>query len=255
MKFNITFITIILSIFLLGCKQQESEIQHLANVEYAYTKMDKKIQAIDSTLDKIIAPYRKEMGSEMQQEIGIIEEDLVKRKPNSNMGNWFADILEDEAKVVFPDIKIDFAFQNYGGLRVPVMAKGPITKGDIFELMPFDNTLIASKIGQKEMQQLMDRIANYGGWPISRSLSFEIKDSLAVNIKLNGKSISEQDSFMVALPDYVANGGDDCEFLKGKIFRNSGRFIRDIVIEHIERDAKIDQIQFVDHTERITTNQ
>ncbi|MBL0145080.1 MAG: 5'-nucleotidase C-terminal domain-containing protein [Chitinophagaceae bacterium] len=41
---------------------------------------------------------------------------------------------------------------NYGGIRLPAIPAGNITRGKIFELAPFDNIIVLQKISGKTFQ-------------------------------------------------------------------------------------------------------
>ena len=175
-----------------------------------------------------------EMAKEMDVVIGELEVDLVKSKPNSNLGNWFTDIIYEEANKMFFK-EVDVAIQNQGGFRLPGIGKGPLTVGRIYELMPFDNMLVVLEIPGPVFKEFLDGIARYGGWPISKSLSFRITDErVADDIKIAGQPFHMDSTYRVALPDYVANGGDSAKYLSDLPQENSGVFVRDAIIVHLE---------------------
>ncbi|HPQ20929.1 MAG TPA: hypothetical protein PK147_03710, partial [Saprospiraceae bacterium] len=84
----------------------------------------------DPVIDSIIQPYKAVLDSKMKRVIAYNPVVLEKQKPNSNMGNWFADLLGDIAVKEWGN-KVDFAFQNYGGIRLPSIGKGNISVGTI----------------------------------------------------------------------------------------------------------------------------
>lgn len=231
----------------------EPMVQHLADAEVENLRLD-STRVEDSSIDALIAPYRAEIQKEMSVVINHLDEDLTKRRPNSNLGNWFCDLLLDAGNELF-DIDADFAAHNYGGIRVPSMAKGPITKGKIFELMPFDNTLLYLEMDASLVQQLLDRIAEYGGWPISKNLSFTVQDSSATNILIKGKPLSEDKTYLVLLPDYIANGGDNCDFLYAAKRTDSDKYIREVVINHLMKMQENSVPNTIDSKERIIMTQ
>ena len=233
---------------LLACKTNKTYI-----TELDYTRIDLEPSfPSESEIEKIIAPYKEKLGNEMDEILAQNEQDLRKQKPNSFLGNWFTDILHEQGEKL-TNLEIDFAAQNHGGFRIPVVPKGPIPVGKIYELMPFDNTLIILELDGSTTKKLIDRIADYGGWPISKGLSFVLDDGKASNILINGKALDLQGTYTIALPDYVANGGDDCEFLKGQKAINTGVFIRDVVINYLRQFPSSDNIT-VDKTKRIIIN-
>lgn len=240
---RILCLTLVLS---SGCKS----VQHLSSVQTQNIRTDGTIPG-DSSIESMIAPYRSQMADEMNEVLGQLEEDLVKQKPNSNMGNWFCDILYDEANKMFFD-EVDFAIQNYGGLRLSSVPKGPLTRGEIFQLMPFDNTLVVLQVDGKTMQTLLDAMANSGGWPVSKGVSFTIDNRKATDIRIQDQPFDASKSYRVAVPDYVANGGDQASFLKELPQEESGVFIREIIIAHLEDLREQGLPLTIDPTQRIT---
>ncbi len=221
---------LIITTLLFGsCSVQK---QHITDTQVSYHRTKVSTEKSTGEIESIIAPYREKVNAEMDQMIGELPVDVFKKRPNSKMGNWFADMLHDIAQE-FSDKPIAFAIQNYGGLRIPSLSKGPITKRNIYELMPFDNQLVILELTGQQTQALCDLIASDGGWPISKGLSLGIEDSKAINIKINGQAFSTQKTYLVALPDYVANGGGDADFLIGIEQVQSGKMIRDAVIDHL----------------------
>ncbi len=214
---------------ILGCKTK----QHLVSHEGNYLRVSSD-QNEDQVLKNLISPYSETLAIQMEVELGTLEEELVKSKPSSNLGSWFTDILHEESNKMFYDT-IDFALQNFGGLRISSIPKGPVTVGKIYELMPFDNMLVVLNLPSQAVQTLFDGIAQSGGWPISKSISFEISEERkAVNVLIHGQPLQKDRIYRVAIPDYVANGGDQTEILKTYEQENSGVFIRDVVIEHLK---------------------
>ena len=237
---------------LLLCACKSVPIQQVADVDVTYLNTESSI-AVDETskIESIIKPYRDELSEEMNHVIGVMPEELKKEKPNSNMGNWFSDILQDIAAENY-NKPIAFAIQNYGGLRVPSVAKGPLTRGKIFELMPFDNKLVILELTGAQVNKLVNLIARSRGWPISRGLSLTItNDFSATDVKIDGQLIDETKSYPIALPDYVANGGGGGEFLKDIPQHDTGYYIREGVIEYLERLQGEGKSITVDNTQRI----
>ena len=150
-------------------------------------------------------------------------------------------MLQTTANIEF-DGYVDFAVQNYGGLRVPVVAKGDLTVGDIYEVMPFDNKLVVLNLTGEKTLMLLNRIADYGGWPISSNLTFAIEDEKATDIMIKGESFDIKKSYRVALPDYTANGGDRCTFLMKEPQEDNDKMIRDLVIEYFQNNPPSDPI-------------
>lgn len=224
----------LLSILLIwSCNKQ----WHLAEVDTDFVKMgNKKIQN-DPAIDSLIAPYKNQIDKTMKAVIGEVAVDLRKRRPESNLGNWIADLLLEESQDMV-DFPIDFAFQNYGGLRIPSISKGPLTTEKIFELMPFENYVVIMKGKGEPMKKLFDKMAEKGGWPISAGIQMNISDVEASDIMIHGEPFDMNKTYAFMCADYIANGGDNCDFLIDLERVEPGLLIRDVIIEHIKKQTK-----------------
>jgi len=242
--------TLLLVCLLAACKPKQM-VQHLADADVSYLTLSEE-EKLDEEIEAFIAPYRAELAKEMSVVVGTVDRHLKKQRPNSNLGNWFADLLEDASQELFPDVEVAFAIQNYGGLRLSAIPPGDITAGTIFELMPFDNTLLCMELDAETTQRLVNRIAEYGGWPISRSLGFTInKDTLATEVMIKGELLDPNKTYHVVMPVYIANGGDNCDFLKDKKRIDSGIHIREILIKYLSGQMANGRSPAVDNNERI----
>ena len=121
---------------------------------------------------------------------------------------------------------IDIGIINYGGIRVPSLTKGPVTIGNVYELMPFDNYLVVLSLTGKQVQSMLDAIAASGGWPVA-GVTFTIKDNTADDVQINGKRLHSESTYHIAISDYLANGGDNMDMLKGLPQENTNVLLRD----------------------------
>lgn len=217
---------------LLACSRS---VQHFANYEDRTTRLDIYLDISDASVDSMISPYREKLSETMDEVIAVNEQELIKQKPNSNMGNWMCDALMRGARSIYSG-NIDFAIQNYGGIRINSMPKGEVTVGKIFELMPFENYLVIVELDGKNTKKVLDRIAEVGGWPVSQEISFYISDQkTAENIKVNGKDFDVDKTYWIATSDYVANGGDNMEYFSKAPIIETGKLVRDILIDDCRR--------------------
>ena len=180
----------------------------------------------------LIAPYKKEMEKEMNQVIGACVKDLTKDRPECTLGNWMADLVHKKCEEYYGQ-PIDFAIVNYGGIRILTLPAGKITKSNIFELMPFENALVVIHVDAQILQEFFDKMALYGGWPVSYQVKYKIKNNKAIDITINGQPIDKNKIYKIALSDFIANGGDKCFFFKNQKRDWLGKLFRDAIMEHV----------------------
>lgn len=216
-------------LLVISCSKQ----YHVADIETRNYRIEKASFPVDVEMAAIIEPYKLKLDETMNEVISYNEVEMIKGKPSSNLTNWFTDVLLDASQKLVSD-PVDFAIQNYGGIRLPGIPKGDITIGKVYELMPFDNIIFIMELKGATVQLLFDRMAESGGWPVSRNVYFEIAYGKAKNIKIKGAPLDPEKIYNVAIPDYIANGGDNITFLKGSKAHNTGALIRDMIIQHLK---------------------
>ena len=188
---------------------------------------------VDSSMVQLIQPYKARMATEMNKVIGQVAVTLSKAQPESTLGNWVADLVYTQTKT-YTETKVDFAVVNYGGLRIPSLPAGPLTKGKIFELMPFDNTLVVVKMMGSDLPLLFHHMAQKGGWPISRQAKYTIQGNRATDMRINDQAFDPDREYLIATNDYLANGGDQCTFFKGKKQLATGVLFRDAILAYVQ---------------------
>lgn len=186
----------------------------------------------DSLMLQLLQPYSDSVNSNMNEIIGRAEKTLVKKQPEGSLGNFMADAVYYAAKEKF-SIPVDAAFINNGGVRLTQLAAGPVTRGKIFELMPFDNLLIIQQMKGDVLQQFLDLVAQKDGWPIA-GMTMTIQNKKAINIQIGGKPLDKNKIYAIANSDYIANGGDDAIMLKNIPQQNKGYLIRDAIFNYIK---------------------
>jgi 2',3'-cyclic-nucleotide 2'-phosphodiesterase (5'-nucleotidase family) len=160
------------------------------------------------------------------------DEELIKDKPNGTLNNFCADIMLQIGKRYDNDASI--CIINYGGIRLNSIPKGNITKGKIYELMPFDNMIVIQKINGNDLIDILNYIASQGGWPIA-GISMEIKNSKSQSILVNGYPIDNNKIYTMVISDYLANGGDNLNILKKIPQTNTGLIMREAFIEELQK--------------------
>ncbi len=202
---------------------------------YDYRVSSQKKQ--DETVLTILKPYSDSINKTMNLVIAEAEETLEKKQPNGSLGLVLVDAVKEMAAIKY-SIKVDAAFMNNGGIRIPTVQKGNITVGKVYEIMPFDNLVVLQKVNGKVFKEFLDLIAKRGGWPVS-GVSFSITNGKANNILIDGVALDDNKIYTIANSDYIANGGDDCEMLKPVPQLNQNILMRDLFIDYFRQLTKM----------------
>jgi 2',3'-cyclic-nucleotide 2'-phosphodiesterase (5'-nucleotidase family) len=187
--------------------------------------------AVDTGIQRMVKEYGASMNIAMGKVIGFTNNYLYNKQPESNLGNLLADCIRQMAAKKFGR-NVDAGFINKGGIRGSLQ-KGNITVGQVFEIMPFDNQVVLQEIKGAVFQEFLNKTAADGGWPVSGTVKYLIKDKKAVQVMVNGKPLEEAATYTIVNSDYVANGGSDCSMLKNIPKMNKGYLLRDAIIDYI----------------------
>ena len=219
-------------IFLLVFQVSCNSAYHSQKVEYKDYRIQSSNKS-DSALLTLMKPYADSVNKSMSEVVGIADKNLDKKQPESTLGNFMADAMIIMSREKY-GINVDASFINFGGVRLTQIPPGPVSRGKIFELMPFDNLLVLQKLNGEVLQQLLDHIAERGGWPIA-GITMAIKDKKAVNVLVGGKPINNSSVYTIANSDFVANGGDNADMLRPIPQQSNGYLMRDAIFDYIKK--------------------
>ena len=202
---------------------------------YHLNSFDSKVlnvnSVIDSTIYNIIQPYQNEIEEQMNETLVYTKNDLTKGRPQSTIGNFVTDICLN-----YCDANI--CVFNNGGLRTTI-DKGDITRGKIFELMPFENELVILELNKTDFIGLLNYISLRGGEPFS-GLNIKIDKNNNIIEHSWPVNFNNNETVRVLTSDYLANGGDKMSFFKGKKQHKIGLKLRDAIIDYCEKNDTID---------------
>ena len=202
--------------------------------------------SVDSTILKFIEPYKKNIKKDLFKTFAYSAYTLDKKEGelNTAIGNMMADAVFELSNPVFKLKKnknIDFVLLNYGGIR-SIISKGNINEKTAYNLMPFENEVVVTKLTGKDIYTLIDylRIVK-SAHPIS-GLNLELdKNYKLIKARINNKSIDINKYYYVATSDFLLNGGDKMDFFNKSSENTFLNYkIRDLLIDYF---IKIDTLK------------
>ena len=221
-------------VLLSGCRSMS-----ISKVESTNIRLDSTLAIVpDAKIESVILPYRTKLMADMKEVLCTSKVPLFGGRPESLLTDFCADLLRNESDSVclrkFPGIRIDVAMVNRGGLRVPI-PKGEVKVMDMFELLPFENEVVFLKIRGADLRRFIDHMASRGGEGVS-GMRFGIRENKGINPEIQGKPLDDLKKYWLATSDYIANGGDGSEILKGITDRiSTGVKFRDMFIDHLRK--------------------
>jgi len=155
------------------------------------------------------------------------------------MGNLIADAMLDRVK----DQGIEIAIQNGGGIRASIDA-GEVTMGEVFTVLPFQNTLSTFRVdgatlkaalenGVSEIEEGAGRFAQVAGMSYTFDAAAE-PGSRITEVMVGGEALDEAKVYGVVSNNYVRNGGDGyAMFVDAQDAYDFGPDLADVTAEYI----------------------
>lgn len=232
-----------LTMILLGCGPK---------LTYINSKALENNQQIhqDSSIVTWLQPLTDSLNSEMNQIIGYTPFNIQPirarnritehQQHKANLARLVTDYTlqfsqEFASKNNLP--KPELVVLNHNGLRNGIDS-GNISKGTIFEVMPFDNEVLLLVLSGSQMTELFNYIATIGGSPISGA-ELHLDSTIFTKAVINGNTFDSRRSYCIATVDFMYEGGDGFTMLKTpkRVFQ-TGKLLRDIILEGIEMEYK-----------------
>ena len=178
----------------------------LIPLDIVYTGENKKIKQYADSLrepgvDEVIG----------RTSAAISKKSFLPGRQDSPIDNWIADATCRYAPA-------DVCVHNTGGARVG-LPKGDITRRDIIELYPFDNTVVTASVSGTFLKKLVagglvpwNRLA-YSGLTLSYK---KTKKGKIKNLKIwvRGKRLQEDKQYTLSVNSYIAGAGSE-----GRLFK------------------------------------
>ncbi|HEX5217813.1 MAG TPA: bifunctional UDP-sugar hydrolase/5'-nucleotidase [Vicinamibacterales bacterium] len=163
----------------------------------------------DTKIAGVLAPAVESARALKASAVGITLTTPIRRAgvPESPLGNLFTDAYL--AAVPGADV----AFNNTsGGLRADLPA-GPLSYGALFEVMPFDNRIVAFHLAGADVRKIAAAQASRRGALVGMSglrvvVTCDAGAPMVALLRPNGTPVRDSDRLLIATTDFLATGGD-----------------------------------------------
>ena len=211
----------------------------LADVEGGRAAMTEAIDRLpqDEAAVALVQSYKAKVDSVMSPVIGRSQMEMDVDRPESLLSNFVADVLL-RAGSNYAGRPMDFAVINVGGLRTS-LPEGDVTYGDVYEILPFQNTLCILEMKGEDVLALFRQMAAVGGEGLSGARLVISGGMLLEEARIGGKPVEPERVYQVATIDYLAEGNDGMAAFKEATRRvcPEGATIRQIVVDYIKECA------------------
>jgi 2',3'-cyclic-nucleotide 2'-phosphodiesterase (5'-nucleotidase family) len=206
----------------------------------------------DAAVDKMLEAYSPKVRA-LDQVIGKLKGDLKKSGIGSgSLGNFVTDAMRAQASAKLGK-PIVLAVTNSGGLRRSVIPEGDLRVRDIFELMPFENALVAFDLTGAQVLKLLGVAVSFGDAQSGARITYRTAANKRPELEqarllVDGqeKEIDPAATYTVISIDYLwkrrsstpsETEGNYSILSEGKNIRPLGLTIRDALIDYIKAET------------------
>ncbi len=201
-----------------------------ANLDKLYERSSNIVA--DESSEKIVNKYEEELKPILNEKVADLDKDLSHDR-NEGLTPLGIVVSETMRKIA----GVDIAITNGGGVRAP-LSKGVLTMGDLYTILPFDNTLVTMELKGSDVKSAIEHGImpdNFGWGQFSGIKVWYDKNATAGNritsIRLaDGTPLDMDKYYTVVVNDFMATGGDGYNFSNAKNMKDTMLVMRDEII-------------------------
>ena len=203
------------------------------------TKLDdiskrKDTLPVDKNMEDILAKFEADLAPMMNEKVTDLSVDLPHNR-DTGVSPMGATVAETMRRIVNADI----AITNGGGVRAPLMA-GTITVGDMYTILPFDNTLVTMEMKGSDIIKVLEHGIepdNFGwgqhaGVKLWYTPGAERGEKITSVRLADGTKLENDKYYTVVTNDFMAVGGDSYDFSAAKNVVDTNLVIRDEIANY-----------------------
>lgn len=212
------------------------------------TKLDdiskrKDTLPVDKNMEDILAKFEADLAPIMNEKVADLSVDLPHNR-DTGVSPMGATVAETMRRIVDADI----AITNGGGVRAPLMV-GTITVGDMYTILPFDNTLVTMEMKGSDIIKVLEHGIepdNFGwgqhaGVKLWYTPGAERGEKITSVRLADGTKLENDKYYTVVTNDFMAVGGDSYDFSAAKNVVDTNLVIRDEIANYW-RENRIEPI-------------
>ncbi|QGH36479.1 LPXTG cell wall anchor domain-containing protein [Gracilibacillus salitolerans] len=217
--------------------QIDRETKDIIDVESEVVFVKQDDYQPEPAVESILHKYESEIESIVNEEIGYNAQELTGQYTNDG-DHGLGNLIADGMKWV---MDADFAMHNGGGIRDSLNV-GPITWGEVFNILPFANSVMSLEIKGKDLIPILnDNLSGYGSdYSVSGlhyTYNYDYQHVVDITFP-DGSPIDPEETYVLATNNYI--GTQD-----GPI-SNLGN---NPVMGPVDVDAAVDYIKYLDTSE------
>lgn len=194
--------------------------------------------AEDKSMLKLLSPFKKKGDSGLLVQVGDAEgvfsgeRDEVRNKETA-LGALVTEAYREK-------FNADVGLTNSGGIRAS-LPPGKVTYESVLTVLPFNNEVVTVTMTGEKLKDYLETVVtkfptggSLGGFPQLSGVRMNLdkKKKKITKIKVGGKLLDPKKTYILALPQFIAGGGDDYPKLE---YQKHGFIDADILKDHIQK--------------------
>lgn len=196
----------------------------------------------------LLAPYEAKVNALRKQSIDATAATELSRSYDgeSELGN----LISDSLLLAVPGAHV--GLQNSGGIRAEI-SPGPITFGQVFDVLPFGNKIATIRLSGAQLKQLL-WLGSSGEHGLNQIAGLQVvvdrslatcggTEAIVSATFPDGSALKNDGSYLVVTNDYLARGGSGYDKLTSRLPNGAVQVLED----RLTRDAAIDHLKRLGH--------
>ena len=198
----------------------------------------------DPDVAKIVAPYAEKV-RELSKVIGRLEGELKKGRVGAgSLGNFVTDGMRAQAETKLGK-PVALTIMNAGGLRKNDISAGELRASDIFELLPFENAVVAVEVTGVQLAKVLEVVTRDAQAGARIQYKWNDRDrpefvsGKLVDANGNEQEIDPQKIYTIVTIDYLlrVGGGSFAMLKEAKSTTPLNITLRDTIMNYVKAET------------------
>jgi 5'-nucleotidase/UDP-sugar diphosphatase len=190
----------------------------------------------DKDILALLKPYKERGDKSLLIEIGNLDKEFIGRRDivrfqETNLGNLVSKSYKEK-------FKADIGISNSGGIR-DSLYPGKLTIENVYMVLPFAGEVVTAELKGSELKTYLEYITTQltpgsGSFPQISGVQGVLDKASGKfkSLKINGKNLNPTQTYKIALPEFIARGGDKYPPLE---FTKYGYVDAELLKEYIQK--------------------
>ncbi|MGE0495798.1 MAG: bifunctional UDP-sugar hydrolase/5'-nucleotidase [Vulcanimicrobiota bacterium] len=218
----------------LGVLELEVDVpaRKISQFDYHLLQLDDSV-APDPAVMALLQPYKVDVEQRMAEEVGKLTQTVTKEADENNYDSRLGNLICD---VFLASTGADLALYNRGGIRANSLEAGPITLGDLYKLLPFNDPIVVLEVPGRELAAILlqgAEQAKLSGAGVNAVIA--VNSGEVRSLTVGGQPVLPEKTYKLAVTGFLAAGGDGMGGLPNFPVVERFDYGRDLFAKHFKK--------------------